>query len=429
VQPRRSLIALLGVFVLSSLGAFVPLRAAQTAPAQQLFDTSLELLSANYHGYARFDAEALRATFQPRLLGACRGQEACDAETGGQVVTEMIASLRDPHTYRLTPQQTRARDLEFSGGGGLSLGLKLAAVPDAPALVIVRVLQGGAADSVELKRGDLIWAVNGQPLSNFSSSQAALDAIQTLETAGAPLQLSIGRGKARLEVVVKPAPGGVWLPQLETRGDVGIISFFQFKTSGAVAARVHQLVLQAQRQSVKSLVLDVRDCQGGLVTEMLGAVGAFVDHPVLVDEFKTGQVRFEFQQGSFVQTDPDGQRYETPMISPAAHWAGRLTVLTNRAAKSAPEYLAFMLQRLVRATVIGEPTLGALNTSNSFFSLPDNSSLAITVGRSLFVDGRPYPERVTPDVPVTDDITDLATGRDAPLEVALRGTISPGSTR
>jgi carboxyl-terminal processing protease len=403
--------------------ALLGLTSAQSvAPAQQLFDVALELLRGNYHGYSTFDAEALRTTFQPRLLEACQGLTTCDFDAGSGVISSMVASLNDPHTYRLTPEQTRGREREFSGSTALGAGLKLAVVPDAAALVVTRVLQSGAAAAVDLRRGDLIWAVNRKSLSEFSSAAEALLHVQRLEASGEVLELTVARGRSRLEVVLKPQPVAAWLPQLEVRGDVGVISFFQFKTSGSVARRTHQLVSEAQRLGLGALVLDVRDSQGGLITEMLGAVGAFTAHPVLLDEFRNGSVRFEFEKGKFMQTEASGERFETPMVAAPALWTGKLSVLTNRAAKSAPEYLAYMLQRQ-GVPIIGEPTLGALNTSNSFFPLPDDSSLAITLGRSLNPDGSSYPERVTPDIIVADDLTSLATGRDAPLEVALRGAI------
>ena len=79
-----------------------------------------------------------------------------------------------------------------------------------------------------------------------------------------------------------------------------------------------------------------------------------------------------------------------------------------------------VLQHHARARVIGEPTLGALNTSNGFFALPDKSSMAVSMGRALETDGTPYPSRVTPDQSVSDGLETLATGRDLPLEAALK---------
>jgi carboxyl-terminal processing protease len=420
------LIAVVALLMFSSAQTVVP--ANSVAPAQQLFDTTLDLLRTNYYGYNPFDADALRRTYQPKLLEVCQGKEVCDFDTGGDVVTQMVQSLDDPHTYRLSASETKRREFEFSGSGALGAGVKLEAVPDVPALVVTRVLQGGAAHGVDLRRGDLIWAMNRRPLSEFGSVEAALNTWQQFEAMPDPIQLTVARGRSRLEVVLKPQPMSAWLPQLEVRDGVGVITFFQFKTSGAVARRTHQLVLEAQRLGAKALVLDVRDSQGGLITEMLGAVGAFTPHPVLLDDFRSGLVKFEFEKGKFIQTEADEQRFETPMISAPALWTGKLSVLTNRNAKSAPEYLAFMLQRQ-GATIIGEETLGALNTSNSFFPLPDDSSLAITLGRSLQPDGTPYPERITPDIRVPDDLVQLATGRDAPLELALSHASSAGSAR
>jgi hypothetical protein len=46
--------------------------------------------------------------------------------------------------------------------------------------------------------------------------------------------------------------------------------------------------------------------------------------------------------------------------------------------------------------------------------------LAVSLGRSFDLSGTPFPERVTPDVIVRDDLAALAFGRDLALETAVR---------
>jgi carboxyl-terminal processing protease len=132
-------------------------------------------------------------------------------------------------------------------------------------------------------------------------------------------------------------------------------------------------------------------------------------------------VQFEYAKGKFSQVNGDGSRSDPQVIvTNPGRWTGPIVILTNARAKSAPEYLAYLLQHHARARVIGEPTLGALNTSNSFFSLPDKSSMAVSMGRALETNGTPYPTRVTPDQSLSDAPETLATGHDLPLKAALR---------
>jgi carboxyl-terminal processing protease len=398
--------------------------AATPSPAKTLFDRALNVLEANYFGYAKLDPERLRESFQPKLEAVCKAFETCPYDAVSGVVNEMIASLSDPHTYRLTPEQTGVIEADFAGTRSITpqFGLTVSEVPDAAALVVKRVLEAGPAAVNGFKRGELILSINDQPLELFDSSDAAIADLKSLERNNLSTSFAVMRGAERFSFTVQPQRLEPWLPQLEVRPNhVGVITFFQFKAGGRVANRVHQLVRRAQELQLRALILDVRDSAGGLVSECLGSVGAFLEPVTQIHEFRFGRVHFEYANGKFAQLNSDGSRSDPQVIvSNPSRWTGPVVVLTNARAKSAPEYLAYLLQRHARAKVIGEPTLGALNTSNSFFSLPDKSSMAVSMGRALEADGTPYPARVTPDQDVLDVAEMLATGRDLPLERALQ---------
>jgi carboxyl-terminal processing protease len=398
--------------------------AATPSPAETLFDRALNVLQDNYFGYATLNTERLRESFQPKLEVACKAFETCPYDAVSGVVSEMIASLSDPHTYRLTADQTGAVEADFAGTRSLNpqFGLTVADVPDAAALVVKRVLEAGPADVAGFKRGDVILSINDQPLELFDSSDAAIADLKSLERNDAKTSFKVMRGPEQLTLTVQPQRLEPWLPQLEVLpNQVGVITFFQFKAGGHVANRVHALVRRAQELQVRALILDVRDSAGGLVSECLGSVGAFLEPVTQVHEFRFGRVQFEYAKGKFAQVNGDGSRSDPQVIvSNPSRWTGPIVILTNARAKSAPEYLAYLLQHHAQARVIGEPTLGALNTSNSFFALPDKSSMAVSMGRALETDGTPYPARVTPDQIVPDAAETLASGRDVPLERALK---------
>jgi carboxyl-terminal processing protease len=398
--------------------------AATPSPAETLFDRALNVLEANYFGYAKLEPERLRESFQPKLEVACKAFESCPYDAVSGVVSEMIASLSDPHTYRLTPDQTGAVEADFAGTRSLTpqFGLTVADVPDAAALVVKRVLEAGPAAVAGFKRGDVILSINDQPLELFDSSDAAIADLKSLERNDAKTSFKVMRGPEQVTLVIQPQRLEPWLPQLEVLpNQIGVITFFQFKAGGHVANRVHELVRRAQELQLRALILDVRDSAGGLVSECLGSVGAFLEPVTQVHEFRFGRVQFEYAKGKFAQVNADGSRSDPLVIvRNPSRWTGPIVILTNARAKSAPEYLAYLLQHHARARVIGEPTLGALNTSNSFFALPDKSSMAVSMGRALEIDGTPYPARVTPDQIVPDAAETLATGQDLPLERALK---------
>jgi carboxyl-terminal processing protease len=420
---RLSLIGLI------ALGSTLALAQTQTqllttSPASWLFNRALTTLQANYFGYAPLDTGGLREQYLPRLENACEGLTECPFEAVNDLISEMISSIGDPHTYRLAPDQAATINRDFGNLPSLtpSFGMTVDAMPDAPMLVVKRVRENGPAFRADLRRGDVILGWNGSSLSAFGSVQEALKRLYQAERDAETLQLEVrraGQGVRTLEIA--PVPLQPWPPQLEMRPNgMAVITFYQFKASGHVARIVHQLVARAINANARGIVLDVRDSAGGLISECLGVLGAFMDNPALLDEFRDGRYRFEFAEGRFVQIDPLGRRAEVPVVNQTSRWTGPLVVLTNDRAKSAPEYLAYLLQRARRARVVGEPTLGALDTSNGFFPLPDGSAMAVSMGRSLELSGTPFPKRVKPDITSHDDLAALAAGRDLTLELAVR---------
>jgi carboxyl-terminal processing protease len=405
-------------------------KADPVAPGTQLFEKTLELLDTNYYGYSSLNLKNLRDQFQPQLDKACKDLNPCPFSAAENLVTELISSLNDPHTYRLNLEQTKARDREFAGQSlpTSSIGVRLTSLPDADVLLVNRVLQGSPADKAGLKRGDRIYKFGNFKTSQFKSEIEATDAFKALEADNKTFKIRVASlDVATRTLEVTPANLPPWSPQLEWRGNVAIITIFQFKAGGQVASKIHALVRQAQKNQARAIVLDVRDSAGGLVTEMLSSVGAFLEHPVLLDEFRWGKLKFEFVNGKFMQTENDNSVTTVPLVAQPMLWTGKLAVLTNGIAKSAPEYLAYLLQKNARAKVYGTATLGALDTSNSFFNLPDGSSMAISLGRAQNADGTKFPTRVTPDQIVPDDMMALSLGRDLILEAALRSLEDVGN--
>jgi carboxyl-terminal processing protease len=421
--------SILGI-VLTVILALSFTKADTLSPGMQLFDKALELLETNYYGYSKFDIQNLRTTFQPKIDTACKNFDPCPYSVTEGIVTDMISSLSDPHTYRLNLDQTKARDREFAGSNVCTacIGVRLSALPDSSVLMVLRVLQGSPADKAGIKRGDLVFKFGNVRVSHFKNEIEAIAAFKALESQNKPFTLQVsGPDATNRTLEVAPANLTPWLPQLEWRGDVAVITIFQFKAGGQIASRIHAIVRQAQAKRAKAIVLDVRDSAGGLVTEMLASVGAFLERPVLLDEFRWGHMKFEFINGKFVQTENNDNVTTVSLIGQPMLWKGKIVVLTNGIAKSAPEYLAYLLQKSKRTLVIGAPTLGALDTSNSFFYLPDGSSMAISLGRAKDENGIKFPSRVTPDKIVNDDLVALSLGRDVILETALRSLETAGN--
>jgi carboxyl-terminal processing protease len=426
---RSSLVALV----------FLTLQAASYAqapsPAQVLLERGLALLERNYYGFKPIDHAKLATDSALKLQRVCAGQSACPYSAGSSVLDETLASLGDGHSFRLNSNRYAQFNADASGAKLPMVGLKFGELPDAPALVVTRVREGSSAQALGLKRGDVVTAVDGRALSSFSSASEATAFITGLEFAAQPFTVQVSSQTTSASVAANgttftpsttlertitltPEPLTPWLPSYALRADgIAVITFYQYLTNNQIAAKVHAFVRQAQAAGARAVILDVRGSGGGSAFESLASAGAFMD---------TVGVRFENKFGNGVNLFENGAITDTGFkIANPAKWTGPLLTLTNRVSRSAAEYMAYFLQRAGRARVLGEPTAGVLNTSTTVSPLPDGGAIAVTSGRSSTLSGDPHPERVAPDIVVTDDMAALSKGRDLVLERAVQSLMQP----
>jgi carboxyl-terminal processing protease len=400
--------------ILISFATFATLSIAQApSPAYYLLDEALNTLEERYFGFAKIDFQALNVDGVARLEVACKDLTPCPFDVAEPILDDLLAGVGDGHTFRLTANAWAQFVANADNAPLPMIGLKFAPLPDASALVVTRVLENSPAKLAGLIRGDVVSAVNDMSFDKFKSATQAVNAITTLELNKQSITFEISHGASeRKSVKLEPVALKPWLPSYELRADgVAVITFYQYLTGGLIASTVHEYVRQAKVANARAIILDVRGSGGGSGYESAAAAGAFVE-PVGT-QFKNlrGDGTIMYQNGEIANT---GFRLPNP-----ANWTGTVMVLTNHVSRSAAEYMTFFLQEAGRAKVIGEPTAGVLNTSTSIYPLPGDSSLAVTSGRSSTLAGVPHPERVTPDIIMTDDMAALSQGRDVILEKAL----------
>ncbi|GGJ50178.1 protease [Deinococcus roseus] len=378
------------------------------SPAEDLYDQSTRTLQDNYFGYSAQDLPALVETHHQQLQAVCKPRaDSCPVELGRDALEHLLAELNDPHTYYLYPEESVERDRAQAGQGPLTprIGLTTAPVPGGGGRVVLFVRDDGPAFRAGMKPGDLITGVAGKSLSAREDGGSL---IAEYSQKHLPFELTIKRGTDILHFtlqaeVLTQAP----LPTLTTGAglpnDVGLLQIPDFEAYQEVGFKVHNLVKEAQSKNLKALIVDLRNNEGGLLVELLSAVAAFAPNPALLSMGKTETTRLEYRRGSLqvrINNQFAGQYYA--MTFPQM-WTGKLAVLVNKDTASSGEYFAYYLQKL-GVTVIGEPTAGLLNTASQTFDLPDRGALVITTVKSASPDGTFYPERLTPDIMISDDL-------------------------
>jgi carboxyl-terminal processing protease len=400
-------------------------------PAWDSFQTAFNSIETGYYGYSKLDFPALRTQYTQQLVTACAKLDPCSLEISDVVLDDLIARINDGHTFRRTPLQTQIFYAKTQGQNLPCTGLEFVALPNSSHLIVTRAISSEAGFLAGLRRGDTVFALNNKPLETFGSQPVALTTIQTEEVNNRKFTLEVSTANAaRRTVTLEPKPCLSWLPSLEVRGDkIAVITLYQFWFNSDIADRVHGLVRQAQQANARGIVLDLRHSSGGSLNEAIAAAGAFLENvPTVRMEYKGGSTqRYDYQNGLVLLSDiktPENL-YRTRMVRSPQRWDGPMVVLTNGSTRSAAEYLAFLIQLRSRATILGQPSVGVLNTSAFVSTLEDGSLFAVTAARSQESDGKAFPERVTPNLSSPDDLAKLAQGQDVLLESAVNRLLNP----
>ncbi len=221
------------------------------------------------------------------------------------------------------------------------------------------VLDGGAAEKVGLRSGDLIVSADGQPFTSAGSCRGK---------EGREITLTVKREGETAPLTFKPVPIMENLLRaflkatersarvLEVGGKrIGYIHLWTMSNS-AFKDALDKAVLE-KLADTDGLILDLRDGYGGTPFGYLNV-------------FDTPDITWE-------QTNRDGALtrhtgYDRPM-----------TVLINGGTRSAKEYFTLQFKKSKRATVIGTTTTGAFLGANGFSIAPDGYLELPVVGLKL----------------------------------------------
>lgn len=316
-------------------------------------------------------------------------------------ISGMVASLGDPYTVFLPPEQQKFTKDELSGsfeGVGIELGFD-----KDKRLAVVAPLDGTPAQKAGIKSGDIIVKIDGKDSSNISLPEA-VNLIRGPK--GTKIALTIFRSGdsntkdislLRDTIIVKSV--NLKFENTTNGKKVAIIKLSRFgeRTESEWNSAVSDL-LAANPQAV---ILDLRNNPGGFLE---GA--AFI-----ASEFLEG--------GNVVlQEDSEGNKIPFKVTRPGKLTKIPLEVLINKGSASASEIVAGALQDRKRATLIGEKSFGKGTIQNAE-DLAGGAGIHITIAKWLTPNGRWVNDLqgLDPDVFVAADNED--TTKDPQLDKAM----------
>ncbi len=307
-------------------------------------------------------------------------------------VKGMTASLGDPYTVFLPPEQNKSVEEELNGsfeGVGIQLGFVNGS------LGVIAPLTGMPAEAKGIKAGDLILKIKDDKkgIEIETADMSLPEAVKHIRgPKGTPVILTIFHEGAtetndievvRDTIVIK----SVELEWKENR-QVAYVKLTRF--GGRTEAEWENVVKEVvDNKQVKGMVLDLRNNPGGYLNGAVRYASEFLGRGKVV-------VKQADASGS-VETysvNQKGRLLDIPM-----------TVLINKGSASSSEILAGALRDHNRATLVGDKSFGK-GTIQEALDLSEGAGLHVTTAKWLLPEGQWVNESkgITPEVEIADDL-------------------------
>ncbi len=280
----------------------------------------------------------------------------------------MLRTL-DPHSNFLDPTEyqdmQRKQRAQYFG-----IGMLISMDPVTNRVIAMEPFPGSPAWRADLRRGDVIVAVDGKDVTKKDSAGVA-DLLRGHR--GTPVRVTVMREGATDPVTLTVTRGEIETSLVDAfwyKPGIAFLKVTSFEAQN-VARDVEAAMLKLDEAKIKGLILDLRENRGGLVTEAVSLSGRFLrDGQVVVSH----RGRAEKEQVFRAKANPLAQKY--PIV-----------ILVNGNSASASEIVSGALQDHDRALIMGENTFGK-GLVQAQFPLTEGAALLLTIAHYYTPSGR-----------------------------------------
>jgi carboxyl-terminal processing protease len=283
----------------------------------------------------------------------------------------LLESL-DPQSSYLTPREYEEYKTKLANKGTGETGLALS--KRYGYIIVLSVLPDSPGTKAGIRSGDIFESIGGFTTRDMSVGQA-LNLLNGQPGTGIKVAV-IRRGKATPEEV-DVVREKVATPKLIVQKSDPDILVLRFPSLDAGRAEeVRNRLLEAEKQGIHKVILDVRECGRGPVSEAIAIARFFVPSGTL--------------------TTLRGQTVSAQVISAEPKqviWRNPVSVLVDATTSGAAEVLASAIGANHRGDVVGERTFG-LASEQKLITLDDGAALILTVanyynpgGKSILEEG------------------------------------------
>jgi carboxyl-terminal processing protease len=299
----------------------------------------------------------------------------------------LLESL-DPQSSYLTPREYNEYKQKLAstnpGDTGLTLSKRYGYI------IVISVLPESPAEKAGIHSGDIFESVAGFTTREMSVGQA-MNLLRGQPGGGVKVGV-IRRGKNEPESVdvvrEKLAPAKV----VSQKTDPDILALRLTTLDLGRADEVRTRLQDAEKQGIHKVILDLRNCGRGPVSEALSISRMFISGGNLAT------LRGQTVSAQTFAAEPN-----------KVVWKGPVSILIDGTTSGAAEVLASSIVGAHRGDVVGERTFG-LASEQKLITVNDGSALILTVanyynanGKSILEEGVTPTEVVRPEAAAADD--------------------------
>lgn len=295
--------------------------------------------------------------------------DSLEADKIVRVGIDAMLNELDPYTSYYPEEDMQDLKMMTTGKYG-GVGSIIRQRKDSTGVIIFEPYPDMPAAEVGLQVGDLMLEIDGKSLKGQNTSEVSE---QLRGEPGTTFMLKVqrpGEKKTREFKITRRNIKKSALPYYGMYGNAGYIHLTEFIEN--CSKDVRKAFINLKEQGAKTLILDLRDNHGGLLTEAVDIVNLFVPKGLTIVETR-GKL---LAASSKYVTNNEPLDLDVPIV-----------VLVNKETASAAEIVAGALQDLDRAVIVGNSTFGK-GLVQSPRDLPYNGSIKLTTAKYYIPSGR-----------------------------------------
>lgn len=314
-------------------------------------------------------------------------------------ISGMIASLNDPYTVFLKPEDTKRFIEDVKGafeGVGMEIGIR------DNQLQVIAPLEGTPAKKAGLRAGDIIIKINNKSTVNITIDEA-VNLIRGPRNT--EVSLNIYRDEWEKAKDIKIIRETIEIPSLKwemKEGNIAYLKLYHFTEKAQPAFR--EAAIEILESPTEKIILDLRNNPGGYLEVAKDIAGWFLERGkiVVIEDF--GENR---EQRVYRSTGPS-RLSKYPIV-----------ILINQGSASGSEILAGAIRDNRGIKLIGEKSFGK-GSVQKLEKLKEGSSLKITIAKWLTPNGNLITGKgLDPDIIIEMTEDDFKQNRDPQLDKAI----------